>query len=193
MVKMLDKLFSYVVLPVAVILLVWGYLWGPSIYERSFAIPLDNQTPREQMVWKLAKQLKAKSTLAVMPEILATTSNKGSLSVSEPFAPGIIAVSTGILRDDSDFNESDVAAIIAHEIAHLESSDSYKFWKKFSADWQRDIEAAADRRAAALAGCVAVRSLFIRHYSKATQGWLNMSDPHPHPEDRIKAAGDCKP
>lgn len=187
-----NRFLIYVMLPTAFMLLVWGCLWGPGVYQRSLTAPLANDTLREQTVRTLAAEIRAKSKLKETPELLITVGNRGTISVSEPFSRGFIAFSEDIFQSDSDFNESDVAAIIAHEIAHLEAGDTYKIWKSLApADWWREIELVADKRAAELAGCVAVRNLFSRHYEIALKGWENKKDPHPHPGDRIKAAGKC--
>lgn len=190
-----DRLFSKWVPVATVTLLVlgyaWGVAWGPGVNERPYTSPLAHDTAREKRVWEIAEEIRAKSSLDAMPEILVTASSRGPLSFSEPFSPGAIGISTDMLHDDSPYTDSDVAAIIAHEFAHLENKDTYKFWKRAVADWNRDLESVADRRAAALAGCIAVRDLFDRHYDKAMKSYLNPDDPHPHPDDRIKSAGDC--
>lgn len=169
----------------------WGYFWGPAWALRAMATPLAFETAREALVWRLLRDVGSRSTLDATPELMVTLSDRGPLSVSQPFSAGIIAISTDMLHAGSDFTDSDLSAIVAHEIAHLENRDSFKLWTSASSAWHKDVELAADKRAAELVGCAAVRDLFVRHYRTALKHWDTAHDPHPHPDERIKALAKC--
>lgn len=163
----------------------WGCIsmWPYTVYHR-IGQPMPLDTPREKfIVAKVYEYSKRRGqALQVTFRVGEVPSSAGALT-----GASVIIVSPAML-DPQKFSDPDVEFILAHEVGHLERHDAYRFWTTWRRTWAEARESAADVIGVSLVGCQAMAEAIRNHREAFMIGYLDHSDPHPHPQRRYDFA-----